>query len=232
MHRVRDGDRGRYRAALTGNPKEIVARGYDAIADTYAVWAATFESPALLRVEQLLELLPEPSRVLDLGCGRGVPFTRRLAERHDVTGVDISLRQIELARSAVPDATFICGDVAKVELEDESFDAVVSLFMLGHVPRVEQANVVGRVAGWLRPGGLALLTMGTSGSEEIDPDWLGAPMYFSSWPVEENRRLLRDAGFELLDDRVVAHHEPGHGDVSFMWVLARKLATEEAGPRR
>jgi hypothetical protein len=23
-------------------------------------------------------------------------------------------------------------------------------------------------------------------------------------------------------DRVIPHHEPGHGDVSFMWLLARK----------
>jgi hypothetical protein len=30
------------------------------------------------------------------------------------------------------------------------------------------------------------------------------------------------AGFELVEDRVIAHDEPGHGPVSFMWLLARK----------
>ena len=43
-----------------------------------------------------------PRRVLDLGCGAGVPIARRLAERYKVTGVDISERQIMLVRRNVP----------------------------------------------------------------------------------------------------------------------------------
>jgi cyclopropane fatty-acyl-phospholipid synthase-like methyltransferase len=173
-------------------------------------------------VDRLLGLLQPGSRVLDLGCGRGIPYTKRLSEQHEVTGVDLSARQIELAQEALPEATFLCADVAKLELPAMSFDAAVSLFMLGHIPRDEQPEVLRRIAGWLRPSGLVLLTMGTSGTVGIDPDWLGAPMYFSSWPPDENSALLRAAGFELLDDRVITHQESGHGDVSFMWVLARK----------
>ncbi len=207
---------------MTDDPRQIVARGYDAIAERYASWAATFETPAMHWLERLLDLSPPRSCVLDLGCGRGVPYTQRLAEHHEVTGVDISPRQIELARAAVPQATFICADVAEVELPPDGFDAVVSLFMLGHVPRTEQPRVLERVVDWLRPGGLALLTMATGGSDGVEPDWLGAPMYFSSWPADENRRLLRATGLELVDERVIEHHEPEAGDVSFMWILARK----------
>ena len=46
-------------------------------------------------------------------------------------------------------------------------------------------------------------------------------MFFASFDPETNRRLLVDAGFELVHERVVAHDEPGHGPVSFMWMLAR-----------
>jgi hypothetical protein len=46
-------------------------------------------------------------------------------------------------------------------------------------------------------------------------------MYFSSFPPDENTRLLRGAGFRLLRDEVVTIHEP-EGDASFQWVLARR----------
>ena len=173
-------------------------------------------------VEKLLDLLEDESDVLELGCGGGSPATARLAERHRVLGVDISPRQIERARDRVPNATFRCADVTELELEPSSCDAVVSLYMLGHVPRPEQGPLLGSMATWLRPGGHLLATMGTADAAgEVDPDWLGAPMYFASFDEAENRRLLADAGFDVLEAKVIPIEEPGHGLVSFMWILAR-----------
>jgi hypothetical protein len=47
-------------------------------------------------------------------------------------------------------------------------------------------------------------------------------MFFASFDPDTNRGLVVRAGFELVKDRVIAHDEPGHGPVSFMWLLARK----------
>jgi hypothetical protein len=33
--------------------------------------------------------------------------------------------------------------------------------------------------------------------------------------------LLHDAGLDVVRDEVVVQHEPGHGEVSFRWLLAR-----------
>ena len=61
----------------------------------------------------LLEMrVREGVAVLDLGCGCGVPVARRLARRYAVTGVDLSPVQVERARTLVPNATFICADMA------------------------------------------------------------------------------------------------------------------------
>jgi cyclopropane fatty-acyl-phospholipid synthase-like methyltransferase len=207
---------------VSDDPKQIVEAGYDAIADRYQAWASSFHTPAMGWLDDLLSRLEDGSEILDLGCGRGVPFTQKLARRHRVTGVDISPRQVELARSLVPEAAFVQADATELEQLRQSLDAVVSLFMLGHVPRGEQGPLLRRIAGWLRPGGLLLATMATGGTEEVDPNWLGAPMYFASHTPEENRGLVRAAGLEIVRDRVIPHHEPGHGDVSFMWLLARK----------
>ena len=79
--------------------KRLVESGYDRIAERYLAWAGEIDDPGRARMlELLLERLPRSGDVLDLGCGAGVPSTVRLAERHRVTGVDISQEQLRRAR--------------------------------------------------------------------------------------------------------------------------------------
>jgi SAM-dependent methyltransferase len=208
--------------AVARDPKEIVARGYDAIALRYAAWAGRVASPALDWLRDLDARLPDGADVLELGCGRGVPGTRQLARRHRVTGADISAVQIELARHHVPEASFVHADALELEVAPGSFDAVVALYFFGHVPLDEQRELIRRIALWLRDGGLLLATFGAGEpGEEVDADWLGAPMYFASLGYGSYLPLLRELGFEPLREEVVVQQEPGHGDVAFHWVLAR-----------
>lgn len=211
--------------ALAREPKEIVARGYDAIALRYAEWAGQIDSPAMAWVRELDAQLDDGADVLELGCGRGVPATRDLARRHRVTGVDISAVQVELARHHVPEASFVHSDVMELEIAPGSFDAVVALFVFGHIPVEEQGGLVARISLWLREGGFFLGTFATGeAGQDVDDDWLGVPMFFASLGGEAYAPLLRDAGLEPLRDEVVVQSEPGHGDVSFRWFLARAAA--------
>lgn len=207
--------------AVARDPKEIVARGYDAIALRYAEWAGRIDSPALEWLRDLDARLPDGADVLELGCGRGVPGTRELARRHRVTGVDISAVQVELARHHVPEASFVHADAVELDVAPGSLDAVVALFFFSHVPVAEQADLVRRIGIWLKDAGLLLATFAAGeAGEEIDDDWLGAPMFFASLGSEAYPSLLRDSGLEPIRDEVVVQHEPGHGEVAFRWALA------------
>ena len=63
--------------------------------------------------------------------------------------------------------------------------------------------------------------LGTGDTEGWVGEWLGTRMFFSSYPPEANTRLLREAGFELLRDEVVAFEEP-EGPATFQWILGRR----------
>lgn len=196
--------------------------GYDRLGERYLEWGARVEGgPRDRHLREVMGRLDGGARVLDLGCGPGLPSTRILARRFDVVGVDISEAQLRLAKRNVPGAALILGDFSQLSFPDGTFDGVVALYSIPHLPREEHAELLRRVARWLRPGGLFLASLGSGDGPDWTGQWLGVPMFFSSYDAETNRRLLRRAGFDLLLDEVVEEREP-EGTVAFLWVLARK----------
>jgi SAM-dependent methyltransferase len=207
--------------------RRIVADGYDAIAERYFEWSAARPSATRQRwLARALQLIRPGSDVLDLGCGAGVPMTRALAAGRNVTGIDLSARQVELARAAVPEATFIQADMTALDLPPASLDAVCAFYSLTHVPRGDLPGLLGAILGWLRPGGLLLASMGAQDSPDaVEADWLGAPMFFSHFGAKKNRALVRRAGFELEEAVVDVEPEDRH-DALFLWVVARRPSGE------
>ncbi|HEX9270240.1 MAG TPA: class I SAM-dependent methyltransferase, partial [Candidatus Limnocylindria bacterium] len=130
--------------------RDLVRRGYDAISRAYRDDEGGANPETEERtdrysgwVDDLARLLGPHARVLDLGCGAGVPATKLLTERNfDVLGLDISAVQIERARELVPRATFEQADMVTWEHEPGSFDAMVSFYALIHVPLQDQRDLL------------------------------------------------------------------------------------------
>ena len=81
----------------------------------------------------------------------------------------------------------------------------------------------GRISSWLKPGGLFLACAQRERNRDWTEEWLGVEMFFSGFDADTNRRLVREAGFELVVDEVVSMQEP-ETEAAFLWVLARKPA--------
>jgi cyclopropane fatty-acyl-phospholipid synthase-like methyltransferase len=205
---------------ITDERKRTVQAAYDALGARFGEWGERVEGDPWTRfVDELAERLPAGARVLDLGCGNGTKISR-LASRFEVVGVDLSEEQLRLARANAPEATFVHGDLSELDFAAHSFDAVTALYSIVHVPREDHRALFERILAWLKPGGSFLTSLSHVGGEDRTDEWLGVEMFFSGFDADTNRRLVRDAGFELDLDELVWMREP-QGDVAFLWLLAR-----------
>jgi hypothetical protein len=79
-----------------------------------------------------------------------------------------------------------------------------------------------RIASWLRPDGLLLVTMGVEDAPgTVEEEWLGVPMYFSHFDAPTNRSIVQRAGFVIESAEVVEDDESGR-PVPFQWIVARR----------
>jgi len=184
--------------------KETVKTGYNAIADRYLA-ERTRNSEDVLLLDELTTRLHPGARVLDAGCGAGLPISQMLSEKFEVTGVDFSEAQIELARKNVPKAIFICQDMTKLDFPENTFDGICSYYAIIHIPREEHQALLARFYRILKPGGLALLCLGAENLiDDIDENYLGTRMYWSHYDSETYLKMLTQCGFSIIWSKRVA----------------------------
>jgi SAM-dependent methyltransferase len=199
------------------DPKDLVRRSYDQISYAYRGDSLPRDRNYFRWLAELTPLLQPGGAVLDLGCGCGVPVAQELAQQFAVTGVDISPVQIERARGLVPQATFICADMASVAFPPQSFAAIVSFYALIHLPVDEHRPLLARCFEWLQPGGLLMAIVGHSAWTGSEADWHGAPMVWSHADEATYLHWLAEIGFAVQWARFIPEGDGGH-----TLVLARR----------
>ncbi len=176
--------------------KRLVAEGYNICAASYEQARRETSHP---EIKWLKSQLPNRAHVLDIGCGSGLPVTRELAKRFLVTGVDISAEQIRRARENVRHAEFFHSDIMALDFPAASFDAVVALYVIFHLPRGEHDRLFRNIRRWLKPDGYLLATLSQQPQEAYtEDDFFGAEMFWSNYGMTEYRAMLAEAGFEIL----------------------------------
>jgi ubiquinone/menaquinone biosynthesis C-methylase UbiE len=164
--------------------------------------------------------------LLEIGCGLGTDLLQFARGGARVTGLDLTVRSVALARNRldledVP-GTFLTGDAENLPFPDASFDVVYSFGVLHHTP--DTARAVREIRRVLRPGGEAGTMLYHSNSSHY---YLGYPLtmlsrlrggeklmgrseYFRIYDGEENplgkaytRRQVRELfeEFEIIDQK-------------------------------
>lgn len=90
-------------------------------------------------------------------------------------------------------------------VREGAVDAITAYHAVFHVPQVEHLTVYREFERVLRPGGVLLMTVGTARYEGIRRNWLdsGHPMFWGTPGKERSHSQLRDAGFEIAEERTV-----------------------------
>ncbi len=92
--------------------------------------------------DELISRLDKNSKILDLGCGIGLPYDKYfIKNKVNLTGIDISERHIEIAKKNVKDAKYLVGDFFSKDIKNK-FDAIVSYFAIFHIPRTEHMRLL------------------------------------------------------------------------------------------
>ncbi|MCE7740320.1 MAG: class I SAM-dependent methyltransferase [Candidatus Heimdallarchaeota archaeon] len=195
--------------------EEIVRKGYDEIALKFKEFRNIFDN--LQELEHLATLLPEKAKVLDVGCGIGIPVARFFVDYgFSVTGIDISERMVELAKQNVPKAEFFQYDMNELVFPDNAFYCITAVYSLFHVPREKHFSILKNFHRMLKQEGILFFCVGHLGGDDTD-EFLGEEMFWSNYPPERTLSLVKEAEFEILFDEVL-----DRGDELQYWVFARK----------
>ncbi len=194
--------------------REVVRDGYDKIAREYQANRHIFDNVEVL--EEFSSYLPSNAKVLDVGCGGGVPCARLLARAgFRVVGIDFSSSMLRMARKNVPESDIVMGDMTRLGFSDDSFDGLVALYSVIHVPREMHALLYQGFHRVLKPYGAMLICIGSDEWEGED-EYLGARMFWSEYSLEKALQIVKNGGFQIVSGK----HLVAGGERHY-WILAR-----------
>ncbi|MBO5462647.1 MAG: class I SAM-dependent methyltransferase [Clostridia bacterium] len=172
-------------------------------------------------IAQFLSVINNPTpKILDVGCGSGKPYDQFLLSKNcQLVGVDISKKQIELARLNAPSAKYININFLRYNTS-EKFDGVIMLYSLFHVSREYHRSFLEKIYSMLNDGGKVLLNVRKEDNLlKFRHDFCGKSMFWSHYDYKTFKKILRETGFkfEFLGDEKNSGSSESH-----VWLLLHK----------
>ncbi|SMH57340.1 class I SAM-dependent methyltransferase [Maritimibacter sp. HL-12] len=181
-------------ATAQATPEDILAT-YDRVAEAFArsrdrtLYERRWLDRALAHVGG--------RRVLDLGCGTGLPIAAYLQDRRGtVTGVDGAAAMLAIFARNLPRARAIHTDMRGLDL-GETFDVILAWNSLFHLSADDQRDMFKTFRAHAHPRSVLLFTTGPGPGEAVGRAG-GAPVYHASLAPEDYRALLAEQGFEEI----------------------------------
>ena len=180
----------------------------------------SFERMVQMSGEVIPDLNYTP-KILELGCGAGVPYTQYLSRYGNLVGCDVSGVQIEHAKQNVPNARFIQKDVMDLHLR-KKYDIIAMFHSFFNVDRMFKPILLRKINYWLSSYGVVIIT--TYGDETVikhKDDFYGMPMTWHHISVSDFEKLVTQAGFSVVDH---SERTDNIGDnETHLWLLEKSI---------
>lgn len=139
--------------------------------------------------------------VCDMGCGPGHVARYLHHQGVHIVGIDLSPGMVEQARSLNPGIEFRQGNMASLDVNDESWAGIVAFYSLIHIPREKVISVLQEFRRVLKPNGLLLLSFHQGGETVHLDEWWGkkVSLDFEFFQRSEMETYLDVAGFIIED---------------------------------
>lgn len=194
---------------------KLVKKSYDRIAVDYYTHRDLNKFNDLL--DKFVSYLSPKAHVLDAGCGAGIPSAKFLVDKGiKVTGIDLSDTMLNLAKKNVVEANFIKMDINILEFEENSFDGIISVFTLFHIPREKHLSIFENFHKILKEDGILMINTGINESEGRSM-FFGEEMFWSNYDPKKTLELVKRAGFSILYDDILVRG----GEYQY-WIFAKK----------
>lgn len=215
------------RAMIMGQELNNIERMYDTVAKEYSetFFAEHEKKPKDQEILRRFSIeIGDKKPVWDFGCGPG-QTTKYLKDLGiEISGLDLSEKILEQARTTHPEINFRKGNILELEFDDDSIGGVVAFYAIVHFTEEQVEIAFLEVFRVLQPGGIFLFTYHI-GEETIHLDeFLGKKididfMFFTTNFIFS---CLKDSGFEKIK---IIEREPYPGveyESRRAYVFARK----------
>jgi len=170
---------------------------YNIIAKEY-VKTYTKHSRAEVILKKYEKLLPQKSKILDIGCGPGFPIGKFLAKRkHKITGIDISKEMVRYAKKFVKKGKFVVSDIRTIKLPENRYNGIVASFSLVHMPKKDVKKSLKKIYNLLKVGGILFLSVVKDEGEKV-MTWFGKTTKCTYFKEKEIKSILQDIGFKII----------------------------------
>jgi ubiquinone/menaquinone biosynthesis C-methylase UbiE len=213
-----------------GPSLDKVANQYDSVAKEYAeaFYGEHDEKPKDQKIlHRFSQKIGDKRPVWDFGCGPG-QTTKYLKDLGiEISGLDLSEKILEQARTIHPGIHFRKGNILELEFEDDSIAGVVAFYAIVHFTEEQVKTAFREVFRVLQTGGIFLLTYHIGGDTIHIEEFLGkkVDIDFMFFTTDFISNCLKNCGFKKLE---IVEREP-YPEVEYQSRRAYVFATKRDG---
>ncbi len=195
------------------NYKLITRRAFDSVSKEYIkrdndiVDETDFVKKAL---EKFINLLPQKTDVLDIGCGGGRDSRFIFKYGFKISGIDFSENMINAAKIIEPRIDYKVMDFEELNFPDNTFGGVWANASLHHIPKKNLLDVLVKIHKILKQGGIFFIKVKHGNADSLrENEKFGKKIkrYFAYYEPTELEGMLKSSGFGIIDTEVNTNGE-------------------------